>query len=255
MRIVSYNILDGGIGRADPVAEVLQAQNADVIALIEADDPDVVSRIANRLGMDYVTAPGHGHSVALLSRLTIAQSLNHALLTPGPSRCLLEASIRMPRGTLLPVFVVHFCAGAYEADEARREAELAMLLSATDGLRAASSPHVLAGDFNANSPHQRIDVAAAKSSTRKAFEANGRVLPRRVVARLTAVGYADTLHAVRPDAAPTEATFTTHEPQQRVDYVFAYGVPADKISDAWVERDRLAKYASDHFPVGAEIDV
>jgi endonuclease/exonuclease/phosphatase family metal-dependent hydrolase len=255
VRIVSYNILDGGIGRADPVAEVLQAQNADVIALIEADDSDVVTRIANRLGMDYVTAPGHGHSVALLSRLTITQSINHVILTPGPSRCLLEATVQASEGLTLPVFAVHFSAGAYEADEVRREAELATLLSVTEHLRSAQAPHVLAGDFNANSPHQRIDTVHAKPSTRKAFEANGRVLPRRVVAKLVAAGYVDTLHTFRRDTAHRQATFTTHEPQQRVDYVFAHGLPGDKIRDAWVEHDRLAKYASDHFPVGVDLDV
>jgi len=34
MRVVSYNILTGGEGRADPLAEVLLAQRADVIALV-----------------------------------------------------------------------------------------------------------------------------------------------------------------------------------------------------------------------------
>ena len=38
MRIVSYNILDGGVGRADPIAEVLLAQRPDVVGLVEADE-------------------------------------------------------------------------------------------------------------------------------------------------------------------------------------------------------------------------
>ena len=34
MRLVSYNILDGGEGRADPLAEVIEAQRPDVIGLV-----------------------------------------------------------------------------------------------------------------------------------------------------------------------------------------------------------------------------
>ena len=34
MRIVSYNILDGGEGRADPLAEVIEAQRPEVVALV-----------------------------------------------------------------------------------------------------------------------------------------------------------------------------------------------------------------------------
>jgi endonuclease/exonuclease/phosphatase family metal-dependent hydrolase len=49
------------------------------------------------------------------------------------------------------------------------------------------------------------------------------------------------------------ATFTTQHPGQRVDYIFTHGVDRRHIADAWIERDRLATYASDHYPVGAEI--
>ena len=36
MRICSYNILDGGEGRADPLAEVILAQRPDIVAIVEA---------------------------------------------------------------------------------------------------------------------------------------------------------------------------------------------------------------------------
>jgi endonuclease/exonuclease/phosphatase family metal-dependent hydrolase len=38
-----------------------------------------------------------------------------------------------------------------------------------------------------------------------------------------------------------------------VDYIFAYGIGAERLKEARIEQDRLAKYASDHFPVLAEI--
>src|SRR3954447_2035020 len=93
MRVVSYNILDGGEGRADPLAEVIEANRPDVVALVEATDLSVVERIANRLKFDFVQAPGRKQSSALLTRYTIRESINHALLRPGLSKSLLEATI------------------------------------------------------------------------------------------------------------------------------------------------------------------
>ena len=68
MRVVSYNILDGGEGRADPLAEVIIAQKPDIVALVECDNVDVLNRIASRLSMDFAPAQGRKHATAILSR-------------------------------------------------------------------------------------------------------------------------------------------------------------------------------------------
>ena len=96
MRIVSYNILDGGEGRADPLAEVIEAQRPDVVALVEAEDTTVVERIAKRLKMDYVHAPGNTHASVLMSRWTIRESINHAPLHAQFEKSLLEVKVATP---------------------------------------------------------------------------------------------------------------------------------------------------------------
>src|SRR4051812_36540958 len=96
MRIVSYNILDGGEGRADPLAEVIEAQRPDVVALVEAEDLNVVERIAKRVKMDFVHAPGNAHASVLMSRWTIRESINHAPLRPDLEKSLLEATVATP---------------------------------------------------------------------------------------------------------------------------------------------------------------
>src|SRR4051794_34644396 len=129
MRIVSYNILTGGEGRADPLAEVLLAQRADVIGLVEAEDPAVLERIARRLKMDYVQAVGNKSGAsALLSRFPIRDSINHALLQSGLSKSLLQASVIDPAGQVWNFGVVHLHARATDADERQREAELDVVL-------------------------------------------------------------------------------------------------------------------------------
>src|SRR5262245_39068 len=117
MRLVSYNILDGGEGRADPLAEVIEAQRADVVCLVEATDLTVIERMARRFGFDYVQALGNDQASALLTRWTIRDSVNHALLRKGLAKSLLTATLVDPAGAEWNVGVVHFHHNAYEKDE------------------------------------------------------------------------------------------------------------------------------------------
>lgn len=253
MRIVSYNILDGGVGRADPLAEVVLAQRPDIVVLVEADDPVVVERLAMRTKMDYIHATGGKKGAALLSRWNIRQTIDHAAVLGGGFKSFLEATVVEPSGTEWVVGVIHLHERAFEADEKVREGQLEKVLEVFRDRRDQRVPHLLVGDFNSNSPVQQIDPAKCKERTREAWEANGGSIPRRVVQRLLDVGYVDTLDVVSPTVARSTGTFTTQAPGQRIDYVFAWGFAPAAIKSAWVEQDRLATYASDHYPVGAEI--
>ena len=253
MRIVSYNILNGGEGRADPVTEVIEAQRPDVVALIEADVPATVERIARRLSMDFVVGAGKKHACALLCRWPIAESINHAALVESLTGSFLEASVQDPSGLEWPVGVVHLPAGATEGDEEARLKELAIVLDSFKEHRRANRPHLLCGDFNSNAPYQRIDPARCKIKTQEAWKKNGGKLPRRVIHALMEAGYLDTYHALHDEEFELIGSFDTQHPGQRVDYIFSFAVEPAKIKDARVEQDRLAKYASDHYPIFAEI--
>jgi endonuclease/exonuclease/phosphatase family metal-dependent hydrolase len=256
MRIVSYNILDGGEGRADPLAEVILAQRPDIVVLVEADDPAVLERIAGRARMDFIHARGGRKPAALLSRWAIRQTIDHAALHAGRSgsiKSLLEAAVVEPGGREWAIGVVHLSARAHEQNEQQREEEIQLALDVFKPHREANRPHLLAGDFNANAPYQQIDPEKCKPETRQAWHANGGQIPRRIVQKLLDAGYVDTLYAVDPEQAMTRGSFSTQFPGQRVDYIFAFGLPKPMIQRAWIEQDRLAKYASDHFPVGAEV--
>jgi endonuclease/exonuclease/phosphatase family metal-dependent hydrolase len=254
MRLITYNILDGGEGRADPLAEVLEAQRPDIVALVEADVPAVVERIAKRLSMDFIVADGHKHSSALLSRFPIQQSINHVALNPKLSRSFLEATVLDPSGKEWPIGVLHLPAGATEADEDSRLRDLAIVMDLFKDHRDNKRPHFLCGDFNATAPYQRIDPSRCKLKTQQAWKSNGNQLPRRAIQSVIKAGYLDTYAALHDEQFKLIGSLDTQHPGQRVDYIFAFGVPKVAVKDAWVEQDRLAKYASDHFPVGAEID-
>jgi endonuclease/exonuclease/phosphatase family metal-dependent hydrolase len=254
MRLVSYNILDGGQGRADPLAEVICAQGPDIVVLIEADDSDVVDRIAGRLKMDRILVEGRRHGAAILCRWGIAESINHALLHEELSDCLLEARIAQPGGVEWTVGAVHLHPHASDADESQREGEIDALLKIFAGHRGDGVPHILAGDFNANSPVQDVKPDACKPRTQREIKANGGVLPRRAIGKLLEGGYADTLDVAQHAAARSVGSFSTQYPGQRVDYVFTHGIEPARVKEARIEQDRLAKFASDHFPIMVQID-
>jgi len=252
VRIFSYNILDGGEGRADPLAEVIEAQRADVVALIEADNFDVRERISKRLKMDVIVGQGKRHAVALLSRWPIVHTINHAALRGKPD-CLLEIVVRTPANEELTLGVLHLHAHAREQDEEIREEELDSVLEVFETHRRSRRPHVLLGDFNSNSPFQVIEIEKCKPSTREEWRQNGGNIPRRAVEKILTAGYFDSYYTLKAEEAKTRGTFSTQFPGQRVDYIFTHSIAQSRLKDAWIEQDRLAKYASDHFPIGVEI--
>jgi endonuclease/exonuclease/phosphatase family metal-dependent hydrolase len=253
VRLVSYNILDGGEGRADPLAEVIEAQRPDVVVLVEADVGSVVERIARRLKMEFVVGEGKKHGGAILARGGILESVNHSLLREEFSDCVLEATVSL--GALeWVVTAVHLHARARFEDEAVREKEIDAILGIFGKHRAQGRAHLLAGDFNANSPVQEVVVEDCKPRTREDIAKNGGVLPRTAVQKLISAGYVDTLEAAMGEKAGRVGSFTTQFPGQRVDYIFSFGVEPSRLREARVETDRLAKYASDHFPVMVEIE-
>ncbi len=158
-RVVSYNILAGGVRRVEPLRRLLQASNADVIGLIEAVREEVVADLAEYLGMEYRLSGrekgAHGQQGALLSRLPIRATKAHstATLTKQP---LLEVGVEEPDGQPLTVFVIHLTADFSRgwAASLKRRRELAEVLRIMAAQRGTN--HLLLGDFNAIAPGERV---------------------------------------------------------------------------------------------------
>lgn len=253
MRLLTYNIREGGIGRAEELAEVIKAANADVVALQEARDPVVVERIATLAGFPF-SGSRPSHSTGFLSRVPV---LEYGWRHPPRTRhALLEVSLAdgFPR-----VFVLHLRAWFSKWSEQRRARELRGLL---DGIRdqlireeRAFAFHVLAGDFNALAPGELFDSSPMPRWIRAMVWLNGRDIARSTIEMMQADGYVDAWRTVHADLQNEPGhTFPVWHPHVRLDYVFAPAEYASRLTACEVRRTPDAvRTASDHLPLLVEL--
>jgi endonuclease/exonuclease/phosphatase family metal-dependent hydrolase len=272
LRVATYNILNGGADRGPQILSALKRLSTDILCLIEADNGALVRSIASELKMNFVIGKGEKHAVAILSRFPIASSINYSGFLGNP-RNMLQAAVLSPAppaptpagkgfsrdlrsadedvgATGIPVIAVHLKGGAFLSDEAYRLEEIDLLLKILEPYRNNNIPHVLAGDFNSNSPIQQINPEKCTPRTRLAFDQNGGIIPRDVLLKLFNAGYRDSLaQAIGAVEAGKIPSFTSKFPGQRLDYILTWRL---KTHIAGV--DASAGAASDHFPVYAEMN-
>src|SRR5687768_6423415 len=124
LRILSYNIQRGGVGREPHLAAVINEQAPDVVVLQEATRPDVVARLARAISMTTFGAV-RGRSLGFLSRVPIER---HLWVRPMWSQHAFLGIV--PRDLDVRIFGVHLSAVHAAWTEARRVRELRSLLTA-----------------------------------------------------------------------------------------------------------------------------
>ena len=245
MRLLSYNIRRGGIGRVDPLARVIREAEPDLVVLQEATRPDVVRALAAETAMPEY-ASRRGRSLAFLSRVPIAR---HTWRRPLFSQhAYLELSLA---DRAAEVVGVHLSAIHAAWTERRRLIELGSLLRALR--RTHRAFHVLAGDFNTLAPGELLDMRRLPARLRPFVWLSGGSIRWKTVSAVLAAGYADAWRSVHADA--DGSTFPTWEPHLRLDYVFTPAADADRVRRCEVVRSDAAARASDHFPLLVELDV
>lgn len=250
MRLLTYNILEGGTGRIDPLAEVIRLADADVVVLQETHDGELFHKLADRLHMDRFLAENPRNPTAgtgLLTRGRIRQAVNHAPLDARLTRSAFSAAVQVHSSTLHLVGL-HLSPGQTFDDEAARLREVPAIF---DIARTLPASHVLAGDFNSVHPQQLVDIARLREKVRQRIAPQNNQLPRQVVTDILAAGYIDA-HAAGRTHETFETSFPTSKPALRIDYIFAAGDWTGRLADCRLFTPEISRFASDHFPVVAE---
>ena len=253
MRLLTYNIRDGGIGRAEQIAEVIKAASPDVVALQEARDPAVVERIAKLAGFPH-SGSRRLHSTGFLSHVPV---LEYAWRHPPRTRhALLEVSFA---GGFPRLFVLHLRAWFSKWSERQRARELRGLL---DGIQEqlireerAFAFHVLAGDFNALAPGEQFDSSPMPGWIRGMIWLSGRDIARSTIEMMQSDGYVDAWRTLHGDQQSDPGyTFPVWNPHVRLDYVFTPAEYASRFIACEVRQTPEAvRTASDHLPLLIEI--
>jgi len=242
-RLLTYNILRGGVGRTEALAEVINACHPDLVLLQESTDPANVERLALATGM----ADGRAFVSQSLGFLSRQKVTSCQWIRPRISR---HAFVEIvPAGQTFRVFGVHLSAVLAAWTEQRRVFELRALLSSIDHHR--SGFHVLAGDFNTVAPGEGFSVGQLPMRLRPLMWLSGGTVRWRTIETVVKSGYCDTFRRLHPTEAGM--TLPTHNPLLRLDYVFVPESSCDRVVSCDVIRTPPAEAASDHFPVLAEL--
>jgi endonuclease/exonuclease/phosphatase family metal-dependent hydrolase len=254
LRLLTYNIREGGIGRAEQIAAVIEAAGADVVALQEARDPRVIEQIAKLAGFKYCGSR-IGYSTGFLSNVPVREF--DWRQPPRTRHALLEVTLDdgFPR-----LFVLHLRAWFSNWSERQRARELRRLLNGIkDQLKREKNAfafHILAGDFNALAPGEAFDSSPMPRWIRGMVWLSGRDIARSTIAMMQAEGYVDAWRALYTDQENDPGyTFPVWKPHVRLDYVFTPAEFCSRFTACEVRKiPDEARTASDHFPLLVEMD-
>jgi endonuclease/exonuclease/phosphatase family metal-dependent hydrolase len=245
LRLLSYNIRYGGVGREAQLASVVSSCAPDLVMLQEATKPAVVEQVAKRTGMAAWGAQS-GHSLGFISRIPVTRFEWHRPF--GARHSFLEI---VPSRSCFTVFGVHLSAIHSNITEQRRRFELRALLHL---VRRRNENHALVGDFNTLAPGEQLDVRDLPLRLRAIIWLTGGEIRWQTIKRVLAAGYVDVYRKLHP--LEHGYTFPTWSPHVRLDYLFLKQGQAGRIRSCVVaDSDAHARAASDHFPLFAEMEV
>jgi endonuclease/exonuclease/phosphatase family metal-dependent hydrolase len=242
-RLMTYNVHGcvGVDGRLDVgrIAAVIAHARPDIVALQELDvgrarsgRVDQAHEIASRLGMQF-----HFNSAFNVAEEqygdAILTHLPYRLIRTGPlptlprtrleRRGALWAAVALPGGSELQVLNTHLGLVPLE-----QQAQVKALLGPDwIGHSAWRAPGVLLGDFNANSRYAAYRMLAQRLRDLQMAQGDERALRRRV------------------------RTFPSRMPVMRIDHMFL--TPGLEVSGVHAPGDALARVASDHLPLVADL--
>ena len=244
LRLLSYNIRYGGLGRVETIARVINDSAPDLVLLQEATRPRVVEQLAAATGMTEWRS-FERQSLAFLSRRPIAVAEWHR---PRFSR---HAFIEVvPAGMNVRIFGVHLSAVHAAWTERRRAFELRGLLKGI--AQHQGGFHVLAGDFNTLAPGELLEMRALPRRLRALVWLSGGRIKWRTIQMILDAGYVDAYRLRHYQEIGH--TFPTWAPHLRLDYAFVPTAFAERVIACDVVRHPEAARASDHFPLIADLD-
>jgi exodeoxyribonuclease III len=216
-RIMTYNILFGGVGRERLIRDVVGAIHPDIAVFTEATAADSFEAIADAVGPHRAGREGRtGREYpVIVSRWPIVDWQLHG--PPWAPRKWVEATVRPFGGTPVTVHGIHLVPQPLWPMEIWRRQEVHFLLNRLQ--RTARARQIIAGDFNALAAGDTQSREGAPWWIRAQWLLQGGGTPRWALKMLSDAGYIDCYRACHPREGGY--TVPSWSPGARIDYVFA----------------------------------
>lgn len=252
LRVMTYNIFKGAIGREAALTRVVQCVAPDILFLQEVGSEATVQTLATACGYHYhVARSKYGpKSLALLSRYPLVESQSHTafpLFHP-----VILSSVKLPSGDMLNLYGVHV---GVLYDWWRTVELRAMMRLIQQREQYHPSPNALiAGDFNAILPGDALNLRIGTRLHRVVLFLQYRFATRlapRIVARH---GWIDSYRHCYPTAEGY--SFPTTAPAVRLDHIYVKPALASRLRRCEVVTSPSETLTvSDHFPLMADFDL
>jgi hypothetical protein len=181
-RVMTYNILFGGVGRVALLREVVSAVNPDVAVFCEVTAQTCLQAIASTVGSHCVQSGPGRERVAIVSRWPIIRA--DLFGPPWAARKWIAATIQPNDGPPMRVLAAHLFPQPLWPFEILRLLQIRVLLRQ---LRSHAGPfQILAGDFNAVARGDPVRRDGAPRYVRAQWWIQGGTIPRWALGRLTA---------------------------------------------------------------------
>ncbi len=154
LRVMTYNILDGGENRETHILEVIQTAKPDVVILQEVFTEDFLKFLSHALGMNYYLGTGNKkRRVAVISKFPVHTFKSHHPVFPI-WRNFIDAEIEYKPSKTTRVIGVHPMANLGIVFEIWRMWEARYVINHIRNFQ--NEPCLIAGDFNAIAPGEKV---------------------------------------------------------------------------------------------------
>ena len=253
MKLMTYNILDGGVDRLGLIIEAITSVGPDYLTINEAntfaaDGNKVLKEVSSKIGLPYCDIALSGeydYHVAVFSKYPLETVQK---IQPLKRACII-ATVKTDVGEL-SIASLHM--NPY-AEDLRRE-EIERVLSYQNKFEK----RILMGDMNSLSWEDGYNpkmVQEFNDIQKKKYTKNGK-LRFDVISTMTGAGYNDSAVVLKKNnisTVPTPMNEGAAHGDVRLDYIFVSRPLVSHLANYEVIKNEVTKKASDHYPVVVEI--
>lgn len=252
MRVLTYNILDGGAHREALILKTIEAAKPDIVMLQEVFDSTPLADWASHLDMQHFLARGNSRRhLAVLSRFPIVET--HSFHPFPPSlKSTLYAKVAYAPDRFVHAFGIHLAPHPFIVFEWWRKWEKEVAFGKANAL--ACEPCFLAGDFNAIAPNDAPDTQSWPRLLKLMLACQGGRLFHFAIQDILRNGFVDCYRSLHPQSQGY--TLPTSSPTTRLDYIFANSALYAHLKTCDIVCELAeTREASDHYPVMADFAV